>query len=82
VAKAVEMQLKVRASFPLELLVRTPEKVRERLEMGDGFMREILTKGKVLYEAQHQWMAGKGRRGTSTLWSESPGIGNELIYSD
>jgi len=53
VAKAVEMQLKIRASFPLELLVRTPEKVRERLEMGDGFMREILDKGKVLYEAKH-----------------------------
>ncbi|MGH7600518.1 MAG: nucleotidyltransferase domain-containing protein, partial [bacterium] len=51
VAKAVEIQLKLRPSFPLELLVRTPEKVRQRLEMGDGFMREILTNGKVLYEA-------------------------------
>ena len=51
--KAVEMQLKVRAPFPLELLVRTPEKVRERLEMGDGFMRKIISKGKVLYEADH-----------------------------
>jgi predicted nucleotidyltransferase len=50
VAKTVEIQLKLRPSFPLELLVRTPEKVRERLEMGDGFMREILTKGKILYE--------------------------------
>jgi predicted nucleotidyltransferase len=50
VAKSVEIQLKLRAPFPLELLVRTPEKVRERLEMGDGFMREILTKGKILYE--------------------------------
>lgn len=50
VAKAVEIQLKLRPSFPLELLVRTPEKVRERLEIGDGFMREILTKGKILYE--------------------------------
>lgn len=53
VAKAVEIQLKIRAPFPLDLLVRTPEKVRERLEMGDGFMREILTKGKVLYETAH-----------------------------
>jgi predicted nucleotidyltransferase len=53
VARAVEIQLKLRPSFPLELLVRSPEKVQERLEMGDGFMREILTKGKVLYEADH-----------------------------
>lgn len=51
VAKSVEIQLKLRPPFPLELLVRSPEKVRERLEMGDGFMREILTKGKTLYEA-------------------------------
>jgi predicted nucleotidyltransferase len=53
VEKSVEMQLKLRASFPLELLVRTPEKVLERLEMGDVFMREVLAKGKVLYEARH-----------------------------
>ncbi len=53
VAKAVEIQLRIRAPFPLDLLVRTPEKVRERLAMGDGFMREILTKGKVLYEAAY-----------------------------
>ncbi len=50
VAKSVEIQLKVRPPFPIELIVRSPEKVRERLEMGDGFMREILTKGKTLYE--------------------------------
>jgi hypothetical protein len=31
--------------------VRTPEKVRQRLEMGDSFLREILEEGKVLYEA-------------------------------
>jgi len=49
-AKPRNFQLKLRAPFPLELLVRTPEKVRARLEMGDGFMREILKKGKTLYE--------------------------------
>jgi len=35
----------------MDLLVRTPEKVRQRINMGDGFMREILEEGKVLYEA-------------------------------
>lgn len=53
VKKSVEIRLKVRPPFPVDLLVRTPEKVQERLAMGDGFMREILTKGKVLYEANH-----------------------------
>ena len=51
VAKSVEIRLKVRPGFPMDLLVRTPEKVQERLAMGDGFMREILDTGKVLYEA-------------------------------
>ncbi|HIJ74737.1 MAG TPA: nucleotidyltransferase domain-containing protein [Candidatus Hydrogenedentes bacterium] len=51
VYKSVEMRLKLRPSFPVDLLVRTPEQVRERLEMGDCFMQEVLEKGKVLYEA-------------------------------
>ena len=37
----------------VDLLVRTPEKVRQRMEMGDDFMREILEEGKVLYEADN-----------------------------
>jgi len=51
VDKSVEIRMKLRPQFPVDLLVRTPEKVRERMEMGDGFMREILEEGKVLYEA-------------------------------
>ena len=51
VDKSVEIRMKLRPQFPVDLLVRTPEKVRERIEMGDGFMREILEEGKVLYEA-------------------------------
>lgn len=53
VKKSVEIRLKVRPPFPVDLLVRTPEKIQERLEMGDSFMRDILTKGKVLYESTH-----------------------------
>ena len=49
--KSVEIRLKLRPSFPVDLLVRTPEKVRERLAMGDDFMREVLEQGKALYEA-------------------------------
>jgi len=51
VAKSVEMRLKVGAPFPVDLLVRTPEKIRERLALGDPFIRSILDKGEVLYEA-------------------------------
>ncbi len=36
----------------LDLLVRTPEEISKRLEMEDFFIREILERGKVMYEAQ------------------------------
>ena len=49
--KAVEMRLKLQPDFPLDLLVRSPMAVRKRIAMGDCFMKEILEKGKVLYEA-------------------------------
>jgi len=34
----------------LDLLVRTPSEVAKRLNWGDFFLREILEKGKVMYE--------------------------------
>lgn len=36
--------------FPMDILVRTPDEIRYRLEMGDHFIREILERGEVLYE--------------------------------
>lgn len=36
--------------FPLDVMVCTPSQVEKRKEMGDFFIRDILTKGKVLYE--------------------------------
>lgn len=34
-----------------DLFVYTPEEVEERLELGDFFIRDIVTKGKVIYGA-------------------------------
>ena len=53
VDKSVEIRMKLRPPFPVDIIVRTPEKLRQRLEMGDDFMRQILQEGKVLYEAAH-----------------------------
>jgi uncharacterized protein len=40
--------------FGMDILVRTPQQLRERIALGDYFLREITTKGKVLYErARH-----------------------------
>lgn len=51
VFKSVEMRLKLRPPFPMDLIVKTPEKVKERLAMGDSFVQEVLEKGKILYDA-------------------------------
>jgi len=51
VEKSVEIRLKVRPPFPVDMLVRKPEEIRRRLAMGDTFIRDILENGKVLYEA-------------------------------
>ena len=48
VDRSVEIRMKLRPNFPMDLLVRTPEIVRERIEMGDAFMREIVERGRVL----------------------------------
>ncbi len=36
--------------FPVDILVKTPKEVEEALEAGDFFLKEILSRGKVLYE--------------------------------
>lgn len=38
-------------SIPFEPLVLTPQEVAEQLAIGDQFIEEIITKGKVLYAA-------------------------------
>ena len=48
--KALKIRLAISAPFPLDLLVRTPETLKWRLEEGDCFLREIVSSGKVLYE--------------------------------
>ncbi len=44
--------------FGMDILVRTPQELRRRLESGDIFMQEIIEKGRVLYERRQ----GNGSR--------------------
>ena len=37
--------------FAMDLLVKTPAEIKKRLKMGDPFYKEIMQKGKVLYDA-------------------------------
>ncbi len=36
--------------LPMDVIARTPAEVRERLDMGDHFVADILRRGRVLYE--------------------------------
>ena len=47
--------------FPLDLLVRSPEFVVQRLRMNDWFLREVLAEGRVMYEARDSGMVGQSR---------------------
>jgi len=47
---AIQIRSEIPAPFPVDLLVRTPEQIEERLSMNDFFIKEIVTKGKVVYE--------------------------------
>lgn len=49
--KMVEVRRKLDSSVPVDVLVKTPEQIQKRTEMGDFFIAEVLEKGKILYEA-------------------------------
>ncbi len=53
VEQAVQLRMDTRPAFPVDLIVRTPEMIAERLRMGDSFIREILETGRILYETSH-----------------------------
>ncbi len=48
--KATQIYMKARPPFPMDMMVRTPKRIAERLAVGDCFMQEIVNKGQVLYE--------------------------------
>ena len=54
--QAARILIKLEPKMSVDLLVRTPEQVRQRLAMQDRFMHEIMERGKVAYEAQHAGM--------------------------
>lgn len=58
--KAAQIRTKVHPEFPLDLIVRTPQQVADRLSMNDWFMRDIFAKGRILYEADNARVGAEG----------------------
>ena len=48
--------------FPLDLIVRTPQRLRRRLAEGDSFLHEITSKGIVLHEKSDARVGPQGGR--------------------
>jgi predicted nucleotidyltransferase len=39
--------------YPVDLIVRTPEQISDRLDKDDFFIRDVIERGKVFYEASY-----------------------------
>jgi predicted nucleotidyltransferase len=63
--QAIKIRLALDAPFPMDLIVRTPKKLRAALEDNESFIRVITSKGKVLYEEKHGAVGAKSRGFTS-----------------
>jgi uncharacterized protein len=60
--QAFKIRWELPAPFAMDLLVRTPTNLGWRLEEGELFHTEIVTKGKVLYEKGDRRVSAKGGR--------------------
>lgn len=60
---ALEILNRLNPKFPIDLIVRTPEQIEDRLAKGDFFIKEIIEKGKVLYEVAGAGVGAKSGRG-------------------
>ncbi|MFM9966043.1 MAG: nucleotidyltransferase domain-containing protein [Planctomycetaceae bacterium] len=76
VSQAIRIRLAVRAPFAMDLIVRTPEQLRQRIADGNWFLREITETGVVLYAKRNRGVDQKGRsrlvRSTSTRRGKAP----------
>ena len=48
---AADIRLALPSQYPIDVLVHSQRRLRERLRQKDGFLSEIMAKGRVLYEA-------------------------------
>ena len=53
VRQAIEICQNIEYDFGMDLLVKTPQVLAERIALGDSFLREIVRDGKVIYESAH-----------------------------
>ncbi len=50
---SLEIRRRISAGFPVDIVVREPKDIAHRLDTGDSFITEVMTRGRILYEAKH-----------------------------
>ena len=64
---AIDQSIRIKSAFKrlfsLDLIVRTPWQIERGLKDDNWFLREIVEKGKVLYEARDRQVGSKSRTG-------------------
>jgi predicted nucleotidyltransferase len=58
---AFKIHWTIQPPFPLDVIVRTPKEMKWRLEEGESFTTEVVSRGKILYEKGDTAMGAKGR---------------------
>jgi uncharacterized protein len=53
---ATRIRLACPRSFAMDLIIRSPAEVRQRLAQGDSFLQEVMSRGVVLHESDHTGM--------------------------
>ena len=77
-AQAWKIDRALARNFSVHLMVRTPKNMEWRLREGDWFLREIVARGKVLYEKTD---ARVGRQGRGRLSRRAPAQGSKPSIS-
>ena len=70
--QAIRIDRVIDPPFPVDLIVRTPKNMEWRLREGDWFLREIVARGKLLYEKTDRRVGAKSRKGLQARRSNGP----------
>lgn len=60
--QTARIRMQIQSSMALDLLVRTPASIAERMAMEDFFMQEVMEQGKIVYEADHTGVGKQSRK--------------------
>jgi len=68
--QSIRIKMAFKRLFSLDLIVRTPWQIERGLKDDDWFLREIVEKGKVLYEAPNRQVGSQSRNGLGRRGAE------------